>query len=470
MAGPRVAIYARLSQTHGRDETSTGRQIESCLQYSRARHWDVAHILRDVDYSAFRDRIERPSYEELVACIEAGDVDLVVVWKLDRLMRRPSEFERFWLVCERHGVSIASVTEPVDTTTPVGLAIVRMLVTFAGLESTVRSQRLASRFSTEARSGQPVNYGRRVFGYADLHGQVVCSDEADHIREAADRVIAGESCTAIARDFAARGITGSRGKPLTHSGLRNILTNPRLVGDRAYRGTVVASGVYPAILDRPTASEVLRILTATPKGRRTTSLLCGMLTCGLCGLNLHYGTVTRGTRIYRCGGSHGCNGIGISAAHLERWTGRTVAQRIQARWRSPEGSAETLTGEERLRLQRTHATQFRRLHVSYYVDGDISRAEFLSARRHLLHRHAVAERRTDPRRRPLQVPDDVDLLNLVAAWDSLDRAAQRALIDLELSSIVVHPSPTRGGCKFNPARLEPRWVRVGVYVEPEHVA
>ena len=65
----------------------------------------------------------------------------MVVWKLDRLVRRPSEFESFWEACEAAGVALVSATEPVDTSHELGLALVRILVTFASLESATISLR-----------------------------------------------------------------------------------------------------------------------------------------------------------------------------------------------------------------------------------------------------------------------------------------------------------------------------------------
>ena len=244
------------------------------------------------------------------------------------------------------------------------------------------------------------------------------------------------------------------------------MINPRLVGDRTYRGEVVASDVYPPILDRATGAEVLSLLTSKTKGERSLSLLSGLLICGKCGENLIHGSTgahRKPTRIYQCGGRRGCNGIGITATLVEGWVRDAVCERIEARW--PRGGLPGTDEffEDELAAIRDHAGQFRRLNQSYFVHRDITRAEYLHTRRHLLDRHARERRRRQPTMRPAQVPTEVDLTRIGEHWARLDRAAQRSLIELELSSITVKPSPTRGGCIFDPDRLQARWIRVGVY-------
>jgi site-specific DNA recombinase len=111
---------------------STVRQEVACRSYAEARNWEVAATLSDLDASAYQPRAHRPGFETLVTEAAARSADGVLVWKLDRLVRRPKDFERLRDVAERRGVFIASVTEPVDSSRPIGLAMLRILVTFAG--------------------------------------------------------------------------------------------------------------------------------------------------------------------------------------------------------------------------------------------------------------------------------------------------------------------------------------------------
>jgi DNA invertase Pin-like site-specific DNA recombinase len=129
-----VAIYTRLSSdTPGRQQTATKRQEQACRAFASLREWDVAQVYEDVDLSAYKKGVKRPAYESLLKAIEAHRVSGVVVWKLDRLVRRPAEFERFWASCEEVGAILVSATEPIDTSTDLGVALVRILVSFAGL-------------------------------------------------------------------------------------------------------------------------------------------------------------------------------------------------------------------------------------------------------------------------------------------------------------------------------------------------
>jgi len=162
-----IAIYTRLSNDEFGTQTATQRQAEACSAYAALRGWEVGKVFEDVDLSAFR-AVTRPAYEEMLAGISAGRWGGVLVWKLDRLVRRPAEFERFWATCERAGAVLMSVNDPIDTTTDVGLAIVRILVTFANLESATTSLRMRAQRREHAAKGLPPFSGR-AFGYTRPH-------------------------------------------------------------------------------------------------------------------------------------------------------------------------------------------------------------------------------------------------------------------------------------------------------------
>jgi DNA invertase Pin-like site-specific DNA recombinase len=148
-----VLIYTRLSTEDVHDATT--RQEVACRSYAQARNWDVAATLSDLDASAYQPRAHRPGFETLITEAAARSADGVLVWKLDRLVRRPKDFERLWEVAERRSVFIALVTEPVDSSSPIGLAMLRILVALAGLESATTGIRVRASKRQAAEEGKP---------------------------------------------------------------------------------------------------------------------------------------------------------------------------------------------------------------------------------------------------------------------------------------------------------------------------
>jgi site-specific DNA recombinase len=370
---PRVAIYTRLSRDVYGDQTSTPRQERSARSFCEARSWEVAEVFEDVDLSAYKPNVRRPALERLLAAVDARAVDGVVVWKLDRLSRRPADFERFWAVCEHRGAFLTSVTEPIDSSNEMGVAIVRILVTFAGLESSNKSVRLKAKLRENAERGR-VPGGPRPFGWTQDRRRLV-PGEAEKIREAARRALAGETLHSIAVDWNNAGYRTPTGAPWHVASIRRTLVAPRLVGDRTYQGVVVKRNAWPAVLDRHTAA-TLKLLIADPRrpslARRFTYPLTGLLWCGACGSMLHGRTTrTRGYvyRNYACPRPPwGASCVSISADSLEQHIYRE-AERRDARL-APESTEEVEEAAETLR-QLSH---------DYYVSRAITRDEFMTAR------------------------------------------------------------------------------------------
>ena len=436
----RAVIYARVSRAADvSTDTSTPRQVTNCRQFLESRGWYEHAVHRDVDRSAYRSGVLREGFETLLRDVTTGQIDVVVVWKLDRLTRRPGDFERFWSLCEHHRVHLASVTEPIDTTGPMGLAIVRLLMTFAGIESTVRGERIAARYREQALQGHPFHAGRRPFGHSkDLSSLV--EDEAALLREAARRVIDGELLTEVARDFGRRGVISSHGVPWTRAGLRSTLCSARMVGDRSYHGEVVVEGCFAPILDRRTHQLVVSMLTDTPKRLRPTrSLLQGVLTCGNCGQHLVRSLSRRGRGMYKCPAPpQGCQRISVIADPTEGLV--VAAARVQLR----RGNA---LGEPHVEPE--HAANLNALNKAYFNDHAITRTEWYATRRAMVDDSNV--RATWWRLHP-DIPAGMTPEQLDQNWATLSRSAQRAILAGVLLNVTVAPQPTRGG-GFRPERL-----------------
>ncbi len=121
----RTAIYVRISSDPTGQGLGVARQRTACTSKAQALGWDVVEVYEDNDVSATSGR-SRPAYQRMLSDLEAGRVDAVVVWDLDRLHRQPIELEHFLALADRHGIALASVGGDVDLATDNGRLFARI--------------------------------------------------------------------------------------------------------------------------------------------------------------------------------------------------------------------------------------------------------------------------------------------------------------------------------------------------------
>lgn len=347
----RYDIYARLSKDR-EDQTSTTRQIRDATRLGESRDWQLAEVHEDVDFSAFRKGVVRPGYERLIERVKHGEIDAVVVWKIDRLARNLREFMRFVDLCEEHGVAFVSVNEPFDTSSPIGRAIMQVLAVFAELEGATIGMRVRSARRYAAEHGLPPAGGMRAFGYT--HQMEIVPAEAAAIRRAAERILEGDSAYSIATEWNAGGLQTVGGSRWSAPMLLRMLRNPRISGQRVYKGEVVGDGAWEPIIDRATQAALMQKRRSWGTKRRT-YLLTGLMVCDGCGSKM-VGHPSGKIRTYRCPTWAPYNGCGrrIDAAKTEAW----IEQLTLAALRRPEvvralqvgRKAESTEGETMRRL------------------------------------------------------------------------------------------------------------------------
>lgn len=469
----RAAIYARLSRDPEGDKAAIARQVRDCRAYAQARGWTVAEEFKDRDVSAFRD-VKRERYEAMLEAIKAGEIDGVLVWKLDRLVRSPREFERFWTVCEDAGATLASVNDPVDTSSELGMVVTRMLVGFARMESVNISTRTKSAQEDRARAGRHHGGGQRPYGWRRVKHDdgpttlEIEPGEAEHIREAVARVLAGASMRSLAADWQARGIMSpsvERGHALedgtrlegpfrqswSQTTLRSMLLSPRLTGKRIHRGEVVGEGQIPVIVDPAKHAELVALLTdpARNSGRRGQHyLLAGRIRCA-CGAPMLTHVLRNNYRRYRCvkGPTGGCGKVYIKAEPIEAYTTEAVLAALPSIAARPEKEAppadlDQLASDEK---------NLERLALDYYT-SKITRAEFFAARRALEERITAARGRLATRRGARVVDATV-----AERWPELSFDDRRAVLEAVLEAVVIHPASVRGRRAFEPERVSFAW-------------
>ena len=460
-----VAIYTRVSHQDQENPGSTRRQKHACRGVAELRGWQVAEVLEDVDVSAFTRGVRRPAFERLMTLVAGGSVNGVLVWKLDRLVRRAADFERFWVRCDQAGVFLASATEPIDSTTDLGLAVIRILVTFANAESEAFSLRLRSRLAEKARNGIIVGHDRR-FGFTPGCGQIV-EEEGDLIREAAGRILSGETVSAVVKDWNQRQILTVRGGSWDSHKLITLLNSALLVGDNAFDGEVVATACFPAILDRLTHAR-LRSAMANPKRGRSRAakyLLSGFLRCGKCGgpLSGYAHPCRRATgelytvNAYRCRTAPtGCAGVGINADFVENIVVGAVLDRLERRPRvRPKVSPPIDASEQLTAAYDSHAVAIRTLATDYYVEHLLTREEWVSARDGLELQLSAARRNLEPRWHPSTQRKPNRVTRFRADCKSFDCGHRRDIIASELEFASILPAPAPG--VLDGSRVRPCW-------------
>lgn len=457
-----AAIYARISQDSTGEGLGVQRQLEDCRKLAKARGWVVAEEYVDNDISAYSGKL-RPAYGRMLADIEAGTRDAVIVYHQDRLTRRPIEFEQFAELCQRVGtVQFASVTSVLRFGNDDDLFTARVLSAVAANESARKSARTKRRIQQKAEAGLPNGGNRRPFGY-ERDRMTVIEAEAQLIRGAVDRFLARESMVAIMEWFTDQGVPTVDGGTWRTVTVRQMITNPRIAGWRVHNGERVARAAWPALIEDDTFERVLaeharRKESGWRPARR--HLLSGMLRCGKCG-NPLFSTSRESRRLYRCMSSRdhgGCGGITISALPAEEWLAAAVLLRLD----TPDMQA-ALDGEAReddrhavLLAERESAERKMDELMLMWTRDEISIAEYRTGRGPLEKRIRDAQRQLDQlagSRRLSGLAGQGSTLR--AEWVDLPLTRQAAVVSAVLDFATIMPSGASH--TVDPDRIVPTW-------------
>ena len=282
----RCAVYCRVSSDERLDQSfnSIDAQREAGRAYihsQRAEGWiAVGDHFEDGGYSG--GNMERPALKRLLADIEDRKVDVVVVYKIDRLSRALSDFARMVEVFDRYGVSFVSVTQQFNTTTPMGRLMLNVLLSFAQFEREVTGERIRDKIAASKAKGMWMG-GPLPLGYDVVERKLVVNErEAALVRRIFDDFVIIGSTTAMAKTYASEGLRSKVGKPLTKQGLYKTLHNRVYLGEITHRGQSYP-GEHQAIITQAHWDAVHAVLaTESQERRRATrggsdALLSGLL-------------------------------------------------------------------------------------------------------------------------------------------------------------------------------------------------
>lgn len=444
----RAVIYTRVSRDDSGEGRSNERQEEQCRKLADLRGWEVVHIEEDISISAFSGK-DRPGWNRVLEMVEAGTIDVVVAWHVDRMTRSMLDLEHLILLAEKHGVGIATVSGDIDLTTDVGRMVARILAAVARAEVERKSARQKLANAQRANEGVPASGGVRPFGYEQDRITVI-PKEAEAIRGAAQKVLAGVSLSSIAREWTELGLVSSRAHKSkagwSARGVQNVLLNPRYAGARMYLGVEVSEGQWEAILDREThlalaavLKDPARRLTEKATGRTPGNLLTSIAQCGECGRTVR-ATRVRDLLVYKCSSnSHGT----VPREDADEWVRaymiRTLSSEKVLGWIA-QSESDTTDAQDRISTLRSRLNGLSTAFSAGLIDIDQLTAGSAPLRAEL----AAVEQAAIPAESK-HLFDGLDLGSgkVEAQWDALPLGRRRVLVE-RLLFVTMKPRRGRG--------------------------
>ena len=270
----RCAIYTRVSTDHGLDQefNSLDAQYDAAAAYIKSQAhagWTLIKSRYD-DGGYSGGSTDRPDLQRLLDDIRSRKLDVIVVYKVDRLTRSLADFAKLVELFDTHGVSFVSVTQQFNTTTSMGRLTLNVLLSFAQFEREVTSERIRDKIAASKRKGLWVG-GPLPLGYEMKDGKIaVIEDEAERVRLIYRRYLELGGVNALVRDLKEKDFrTKSRllatgairgGVAFGRGSLFYLLRNRFYIGEVTYK-TEILPGEQPAIMDRALFDAVQQKLT-----------------------------------------------------------------------------------------------------------------------------------------------------------------------------------------------------------------
>ena len=291
----RCAIYTRKSSEEGLDQdfNSLEAQREACEAYVRSQAHEgwkiVPELLDDGGYSG--GNTDRPALKRLMQLVSAGEVEIIVIYKIDRLTRSLTDFARMAETFDHHNVSFVSVTQQFNTTTSMGRLMLNVLLSFAQFEREITGERIRDKIAASKRKGMWMG-GNPPMGY-DIRDRQLVVNEADAatVRKVFALYLEAGNVPALLARLEAEGIVTAKRfsakgnhhgeRPFTRGHLYKLLSNPIYIG-RVPHKQVSHPGQHHRIIDQPLWEAVQELLASNIQGprsrRRRAKLPIGLLT------------------------------------------------------------------------------------------------------------------------------------------------------------------------------------------------
>jgi site-specific DNA recombinase len=472
--GLRAGIYVRISRDDEGEGLGVARQEDACRQLAERLGWVVVDVYPDNSKGAHDRRKKREQYERMLSDVEAGRINAVLCYALDRLTRHPMELERLVEIFVAGRTAVQTVAGgDLDLNTEEGQLRARITGSVARFESGRKSERLKAKAAQMIAQGKRPCGGPRPFGYDRVYdapqsarrrivAEVVNEREAEAIRDAAGRLLRGESMRSIITGWNDRGLLTSLGNRWSITSFRQMMTSGRLAGLVVHKRQIVdgVTAAWPAILDRGTHEELKALFSGrgTPRGSNALKFwLTGHIFC-TCGGPMRVSPGKSGKRRYVCAPKTegGCGGRVIDLARVDKQMTRLVIKRL-----STPGILRDLAAR-----QNTDSDKAAKLVGK--IEGDERRLAALKAQLSECEPEELLELRGAIRKvrgriaagrdklAPLvgaQSLVGVDIDDLAERWEDLDPSLRGGLLRVAgVERIVIHPAHARA--LYEPERVE----------------
>lgn len=477
MQDQKFAIYTRISRDRVGAGLGVERQKADCESLAAQLGGSVVAVYSDNDISAYSGKY-RPGYQALLTAIENKEVDSVVVWHQDRLLRRTLDLEHYIDVCQPLKVSTYTVKAGYfDLTTPAGRATAKTLAAWASYEVETSTDRVKAAKLQAAQAGKPSG-GNRPYGYA-INGLDIIEEEAVIVAEVTERFVGGESWRQIAFDLNARGVPTAKGNKWSSINVRNVAVRPRNIGIREHNGSQYPAQWVP-IIDQDMWDDLQLAIKRGQAlhGERSYSrkhLLTGFIFCGLCHERMtiinaqqrdgSYSPAFACRKKDQYGETRGCGKTKRKRDPIEELVKECVIFRLDTpdlEQMISQSAAESVKFKQLMHEQESQQLRVQEV-LSAYSNGDMTMSEWKTAK-------ATSQKKLDDlgnqiskllsRHKIANVPAGKTVFE---AWQENGLEWQRQLLNTLIEGVYVYPRQLGDGKVkykqwiFNPDRVEIRW-------------
>lgn len=452
-----VGLYARISEDPNDTRAGVERQREDSRKIAELRGWEVAEEYIDNDLSAYKRKVKRPRFEQMLVDLAEGKIDGIVAYDLDRFVRQPRDLERAIDIYEdRKGLVFATAQGDINLQTADGRTMARVMVAFANKSSADTARRVARKHLEIAQTGRPVG-GFRPFGWQEDRA-TLDPEEAVAVREAVEKVVAGGTLRGVCRAWNEVGLlttAGGQWKPAT---LRQYLRSPRLIGLRTHQREVLlddeghpVKGLWEPMLDQDQWDRLQAVLTKPERRSRVPRrgarhyFLTGILRCGVCG-GVMYGNKVGDTHYYACkGNGHTNTASGQGSDESVAWAILSAVEGTALDAQPVEWDGEQKMAEVQVQIDQL---------MGAFMDGTLS-ADVVFPRVKRLEQEKAEMQESRTRWLTATTGPAIERVT-PERWEQMDTDDRRAVAEAMIEAVLVRPATQRGN-RFDPTRLSLVW-------------